>query len=85
MMPQMLIALQTVIAKFGYKIDLRSKDDISKSLNSLLRGCRNQRTNLVDTLTIRTMSKAKYSTDNIGHYGLAFDYYSFYVAYSSLS
>jgi exoribonuclease R len=32
--------------------------------------------NLVDTLTIRTMSKAKYSTDNIGHYGLAFDYYS---------
>jgi ribonuclease R len=37
-----LIALQTVIAKFGYKIDLRSKDDISKSLNSLLRGCRNQ-------------------------------------------
>jgi exoribonuclease R len=40
--------------------------------------------NLVDTLTIRTMSKAKYSTDNIGHYGLAFDYYSFYITYSSL-
>jgi exoribonuclease R len=50
-----LVALQTVI-KFGYKIDLRSKDDISKSLNSLLSevvGKKEQ--NLVDTLTIRTM------------------------------
>ncbi|MEZ7506353.1 ribonuclease R [Flavobacterium sp. Arc2] len=76
-----LIALQTVIAKFGYKIDLRSKDDISKSLNSLLSevvGTKEQ--NLVDTLTIRTMSKAKYSTDNIGHYGLAFDYYSHFTS-----
>jgi exoribonuclease R len=35
--------------------------------------------NLVDTLTIRTMSK-KYSTDNIGHYGLAFDYYSHFTS-----
>jgi hypothetical protein len=41
--------------------------------------------NLIDTLAIRTMSKAKYSTDNIGHYGLAFDYYSFYFTNSSLS
>jgi ribonuclease R len=76
-----LVALQTVIAKFGYKIDLRSKDDISKSLNSLLSevvGKKEQ--NLVDTLTIRTMSKAKYSTDNIGHYGLAFDYYSHFTS-----
>jgi exoribonuclease R len=75
------VALQTVIAKFGYKIDLRSKDDISKSLNSLLSevvGKKEQ--NLVDTLTIRTMSKAKYSTDNIGHYGLAFDYYSHFTS-----
>jgi ribonuclease R len=36
--------------------------------------------NMVDTLTIRTMSKAKYSTDNIGHYGLAFDYYSHFTS-----
>lgn len=76
-----LIALQTVIAKFGYKIDFRNKGDISKSLNSLLSevvGKKEQ--NLVDTLTIRTMSKAKYSTDNIGHYGLAFDYYSHFTS-----
>ena len=76
-----LIALQTVIAKFGYKVDFRNKGDISKSLNNLLSevvGKKEQ--NLVDTLTIRTMSKAKYSTDNIGHYGLAFDYYSHFTS-----
>jgi ribonuclease R len=73
------VALQTV-AKFGYKIDLRSKDDISKSLNSLFEVVGKKEQNLVDTLTIRTMSKAKYSTDNIGHYGLAFDYYSHFTS-----
>src|SRR5690606_34919674 len=68
-----LIGLQSVIAKFGYKIDLRSKKDISKSLNSLLTDVQGKKEqNLVDTLAIRTMSKAKYSTDNSGHYGLAF-------------
>ena len=76
-----LISLQTVIAKFGYKINLKSKDEISKSLNSLLNevvGKKEQ--NMIDTLAIRTMSKAKYSTDNIGHYGLAFDYYSHFTS-----
>jgi ribonuclease R len=76
-----LIAMQTVIAKFGYKIDFRNKGDISKSLNNLLAdvvGKKEQ--NLIDTLTIRSMSKAKYSTDNIGHYGLAFNYYSHFTS-----
>jgi ribonuclease R len=76
-----LIAMQTLIAKFGYKIDFRNKGDISKSLNNLLAdvvGKKEQ--NLIDTLTIRSMSKAKYSTDNIGHYGLAFDYYSHFTS-----
>ncbi|MCX6172865.1 MAG: VacB/RNase II family 3'-5' exoribonuclease, partial [Flavobacterium sp.] len=70
-----LINLQTIISKFGYSINFKSKADISKSLNNLLNevvGKKEQ--NLVDTLTIRSMSKAKYSTENIGHYGLAFDY-----------
>ena len=76
-----LINLQTIISKFGYSINFKSKADISKSLNSLLSdvvGKKEQ--NLVDTLTIRSMSKAKYSTDNIGHYGLAFDYYSHFTS-----
>ena len=76
-----LINLQTVIAKFGYSINFRSKKDISNSLNNLLSevvGKKEQ--NLVDTLTIRSMSKAAYSTENIGHYGLAFDYYSHFTS-----
>jgi ribonuclease R len=76
-----LINLQTVIAKFGYKIDFRTKGDISKSLNNLLTDVQGKKEqNLVDTLAIRSMSKAKYSTDNIGHYGLAFDYYSHFTS-----
>lgn len=76
-----LLNLQTVISKFGYSINLKSKQDISKSLNTLLQdvvGKKEQ--NLIDTLTIRSMSKAKYSTQNIGHYGLAFDYYSHFTS-----
>ncbi|MDR6969477.1 ribonuclease R [Flavobacterium arsenatis] len=76
-----LISLQTVISKFGYKINLKSKGDISKSLNELLQDVQGKKEqNMVDTLTIRTMSKAKYSTENIGHYGLAFDYYSHFTS-----
>lgn len=76
-----LINLQGIISKFGYSINFKSKADISKSLNNLLTevvGKKEQ--NLVDTLAIRSMSKAKYSTDNIGHYGLAFDYYSHFTS-----
>ena len=76
-----LIAMQNVIAKFGYKIDSRNKGDISKSLNALMEEVSGKKEqNLIDTLAIRSMSKAKYSTDNIGHYGLAFDYYSHFTS-----
>ncbi len=76
-----LIAMQTVISKFGYKIDFRNKGDISKSLNKLMEDVNGKKEqNLIDTLAIRTMSKAKYSTENIGHYGLAFDYYSHFTS-----
>lgn len=76
-----LFAMQALIAKFGYKIDLRDKKDISKSLNQLMSDVNGKKEqNLIDTLAIRTMSKAKYSTENIGHYGLAFDYYSHFTS-----
>ncbi|WP_278034469.1 ribonuclease R [Flavobacterium nitratireducens] len=76
-----LIAMQNVIAKFGYKIDFRNPGDISKSLNKLMEDVSGKKEqNLIDTLAIRSMSKAKYSTDNIGHYGLAFDYYSHFTS-----
>ena len=76
-----LMNLQAVISKFGYSINFKSKDTISKSLNTLLeevQGTKEQ--NMVDTLAIRSMSKASYSTHNIGHYGLAFDYYSHFTS-----
>lgn len=76
-----LINLQTVISKFGYSINFKSKDAISKSLNTLLEDVQGKKEqNLVDTLAIRSMSKASYSTENIGHYGLAFDYYSHFTS-----
>ena len=76
-----LMNLQTVIKKFGYSINFKSKESISNSLNSLLEEVQGKKEqNLVDTLAIRTMSKAVYSTENIGHYGLAFDYYSHFTS-----
>ena len=76
-----LMNLQAVISKFGYSINFKSKDTISKSLNSLLEEVQGKKEqNMVDTLAIRSMSKASYSTYNIGHYGLAFDYYSHFTS-----
>ena len=76
-----LINLQTVISKFGYSLNFKSRDSISKSLNTLLEDVNGKKEqNLVDTLAIRSMSKAVYSTENIGHYGLAFDYYSHFTS-----
>ncbi|WP_274474977.1 ribonuclease R family protein [Mangrovimonas aestuarii] len=76
-----LAALQGVVSKFGYKLNFKDKKSTTASLNNLLSdvvGKKEQ--NLVDTLTIRSMSKAEYTTHNIGHYGLAFDYYSHFTS-----
>lgn len=76
-----LAALQTVVSKFGYKINLKDRKSVTSSLNNLLADVQGKKEqNLVDTLTIRTMSRAYYSTKNIGHYGLAFDYYSHFTS-----
>ena len=76
-----LEALKTVVSKFGYNVDFKDRKSTTQSINKLLAqvdGKKEQ--NLVDTLTIRSMSKAYYSTENIGHYGLAFDYYSHFTS-----
>lgn len=76
-----LMNLQSVISKFGYSINFKSRDTISKSLNTLLEDVQGKKEqNMVDTLAIRSMSKAAYSTQNIGHYGLAFDFYSHFTS-----
>ena len=75
-----LFAMQALISKFGYKMDFQ-QGSISQALNKLMEDVNGKKEqNLIDTLAIRSMSKAKYSTDNIGHYGLAFDYYSHFTS-----
>jgi len=76
-----LMALNGIISRFGHKLDFKDKKSISASLNQLLEDVKGKKEqNLVDTLTIRSMSKAIYTTENIGHYGLAFDYYSHFTS-----
>ena len=76
-----LANLQGVVSKFGYKLDFKNRKTTSASLNNLLKEVNGRKEqNLVDTLTIRSMSKAEYTTQNIGHYGLAFDYYSHFTS-----
>ncbi len=76
-----LAALENIIRQFGYKLDTRDKKSTSTSLNKLLKDVSGKKEqNLIDTLAIRSMSKAVYTTNNIGHYGLAFDYYTHFTS-----
>ncbi len=73
--------LQRIVNNFGYKIQTDTREHITQSLNKLLKDVKGKpEQNMVETLTIRTMSKAVYTTKNIGHYGLAFDYYSHFTS-----
>jgi len=76
-----LLQMQGVISRFGYKLNLKDKKNISHSINHLLQEVHGKKEqNLVDTLAIRSMSKAAYSTHNIGHYGLAFADYTHFTS-----
>ena len=76
-----LAQLQNIVGRFGHKFNFKDRKSIASSLNHLLKdvvGKKEQ--NLVDTLAIRSMAKAEYTTHNIGHYGLAFQYYSHFTS-----
>ncbi|MGY6649278.1 ribonuclease R [Wenyingzhuangia sp. IMCC45574] len=76
-----LEALGNLVTKFGYNINTKSRMSTSNSLNKLLKDAHGKaESNMIETLTIRSMSKAEYTTENIGHYGLAFDYYSHFTS-----
>ncbi len=76
-----LIQLKDFINKFGYDLDLKNRKSIINSINGLLTEVKHKpEENLIETLTIRSMSKAVYTTDNRGHYGLAFDYYTHFTS-----
>ena len=80
--PDKLEVLNQFIRRFGHKIKTEgSNQTVAKSLNKLLDNVQGRpEENLIETITIRTMSKAIYSTDNMGHYGLAFDYYTHFTS-----
>lgn len=76
-----LSALQNIVRKFGYTLNIDTRKSTSESLNTLLKNVHGKgEANMVETLAIRSMSKAAYTTQNIGHYGLAFDYYSHFTS-----
>ena len=74
--------LSTLVRVFGHKIKTKGNaSDVNKSLNKLLRDIKGRaEENLLSILAIRSMAKAVYSTVNIGHYGLAFDYYTHFTS-----
>ncbi len=75
-----LINLKNIASNLGYQLNLESKN-INGSLNNLLQESHGKREQqLIDTLTIRSMSKAVYTTENIGHYGLAFEHYTHFTS-----
>jgi len=73
--------LENIVKRFGYKLNTRDRQSTASSLNKLLNDVQGKKEqNLVDTLAIRSMSKAVYTTNNIGHYGLAFDHYTHFTS-----
>ena len=80
--PDKLDNLNWFVNRFGYKIRTSgSKTEVSKSLNKLLKEVHGKKEqNLIEMVSLKAMQKAKYSTVNIGHYGLAFDYYTHFTS-----
>lgn len=80
-LPEKLEDFNRFIAKFGYGVKTGSRKALTSSMNRLIGEVRDRpEQNLIQTLAIRTMAKAVYSTDNVGHYGLAFDYYTHFTS-----
>jgi ribonuclease R len=79
--PEKLNTFTQFLNKLGYSLDIRSHDALAKSYNTLFEKIQGKgEENMIETIAIRTMSKAYYSTDNIGHYGLAFDFYTHFTS-----
>ena len=77
-----LMALASFSGKFGYKVNLSGENrQVSRSFNKLLDSVQGKREeNLIETLAIRSMTRAEYSPDNIGHYGLSFAFYTHFTS-----
>lgn len=79
--PDKIQTFNEFIKKFGYGLQTTNRKKIATSMNTVLADVHGkEEANMIETLAIRTMAKASYTTDNIGHYGLAFDYYSHFTS-----
>ena len=79
--PAKLEALRDFVGTFGYKLNLENTKKVAESLNKLLKDVQGKgEENMIETLAMRSMSKAIYSTDPIGHYGLGFEFYTHFTS-----
>jgi ribonuclease R len=79
--PQKLISLSEFVRPLGYQMQVDSPGNVRRSINDLLRQVKGTpEANMLETLTVRTMAKAVYSCQNVGHYGLAFDDYTHFTS-----
>ena len=79
--PEKIDNFSHFITRFGYKLDGNNITSLPKAMNRLLKSVTGKKEqNIIETLALRAMAKAVYSTDNIGHYGLAFRYYTHFTS-----
>lgn len=79
--PQKLEALRDFVGSFGYQLNLANTKKVAESLNKLLKDVQGKgEENMIETLAMRSMSKAIYSTEPIGHYGLGFEFYTHFTS-----
>ncbi|MGC9344309.1 MAG: ribonuclease R [Bacteroidales bacterium] len=79
--PEKMESFQRFITRFGYSIDLGNQKKMSSSMNRLLKQVEGKKEqDVIENLALRAMAKARYSTTNIGHYGLAFQYYTHFTS-----
>lgn len=79
--PEKLEDFNRFVSRFGYGVKTGSRKALTTSMNSLMAQVKDRpEQNMIETLAVRTMAKAAYSTDNIGHYGLAFDFYTHFTS-----
>jgi ribonuclease R len=79
--PEKIDSFSHFIKRFGYKLETEGKTSLPKAMNRLLRDVAGKKEqNIIETLALRSMAKAVYSVDNIGHYGLAFRHYTHFTS-----
>jgi len=79
--PEKLNKFMLLLSRLGYSLDVSNRDKLVRSYNKLFEDVEGKgEKNLIESVAVRTMAKAVYSTDNIGHYGLSFDYYTHFTS-----